>query len=223
MKKVLLLIFVTFLLCLVCVGCSNEKNDTNTTTLITEDSAEIPSTTQITTEKQTETSTEKQNEVPTEKQTNSQPDKNDTTTTTKNSQSNSTLSDEDLEKIKNTNAKVYFTDSPDNPHIIAVSEKYGAKKENLVALIKVNAEFPSATVFEFSGKKDENGELVMTYDEFQYMYEINEEDNTILKISKNCTDNDGVSYIEAKMFVTIAKTYLIPELPKLREGNKYPE
>lgn len=220
MKRVLCLIFVIFSLCFLCVGCSSEKNGENITESTTERATETSSTTEKTTENQTEMTTENQ----TEKQPNSQPDKNDsTTTTTKKSQSNSTLSDEDLEKIKNTNAKVYFTDNPDNPHIIAVSEKYGAKKENLVALIKVDAEFPSATVFEFSGKTDENGELIMTYEEFEYMYEINEEENTIIKISKNCTDNDGVSFVEAKMFVTLAKTYLIPELQNLRENNRYPE
>jgi|GEM_PF-3694760 len=223
MKRVLLLIFGVFLLCVLCVGCSDKEIDKNTEISTTESTKEISSTTETTTEMQTIVSTEKQTEKQTEKPSSSQSNKDDSTTTTKKNQNSDTLSDEDIEKIKNTKAKVYFVDNPDHPHIVAVSEKYGAKKENLVALIKVDAEFPSATLFEFSGEKDENGELIMTYQELKYMYEINEKENTILKISKNGTDNDGVSFIEAKMFLTIAKTYIIPELPKLKENQRLPE
>ena len=133
------------------------------------------------------------------------------------------VSDEDMEKIENSNAEVYFSDNPNDKYIVSVSNKYGVKKENLIALVKVNAEFPGAVVLEFSGEKDANGELIMTYDKLKYVYEINESKNTIVKASKNGFDNDGISFVEAKILVTIAKEYFIPELPNLKENKRLPE
>ncbi len=212
MKKVLLFIIMIFAFCFAFSGCS-EKNDEESTTTTTTESAVVSSTTETTTEKQTE----KQTEIKTDRNISS------STTTTKKNQSNPLISDEDMEKIENSNAEVFFTDNPNNKYIIAVSDKYGSKKENLVALVKVNAEFPSATVLEFSGKTDANGELVMTYDELKYVYEINEEKNTIVKASKNGLDNDGANFVEAKILVTLAKEYLIPELPNLKANKRLSE
>jgi hypothetical protein len=116
-----------------------------------------------------------------------------------------------------------FNNTFSSEELRRISEKYGVKKENLVVLIKINAEFPSATIFEFSGKKDSNGELVMTYDELVNVYEINEEKNTIIRVSKNGLNNDGVNLIEAKIYMTLVQEYLLPELPNLRENKRYPE
>lgn len=196
-----------FALIFIVSGCS-EKNDNESTTTTTTESAIESSTTETTTEKSTEKQTEEK--------------KTSTTTTTKKSSSNSLISDEDIEKIENSNAEVFFTDNPNHKAIVAVSDKYGCKKENLVALVKVNAEFPSATVLEFSGKT-ENGELLMTYEELKYVYEINEEKNTIVKASKNGLDNDGVNFIEAKILITLTKEYFIPELPNLKVNKRLPE
>lgn len=212
MKRVLLVISMFLIFCFIFVGCT-EKIDNESTTTTTETTQELSSATETTTEIQTE----KQTETKTDKNVSS------TTTTTKKSQSNPLISDEDMEKIENSNAEVFFTDNPNNKYIVAVSDKYGSKKENLVALVKVNAEFPSATVLEFSGKKDANGELLMTYEELKYVYEINEEKNTIVKASKNGLDNDGVSFVEAKILITLTKEYFIPELPNLKANKRLPE
>lgn len=212
MKKVSLLIVTVLIICFLFSGCSEKAEEQDTTTT-TQSVIESSSTTETTTEKQTE----KQTEIKTDKNVSS------TTTTTKKSQSNPLISDEDMEKLENSNAEVFFTDNPNNKYIVAVYDKYGAKKENLVALVKVNAEFPSATVLEFSGKKDSNGELLMTYEELKYVYEINEEKNTIVKASKNGLDNDGVSFVEAKILITLTKEYFIPELPNLKVNKKLPE
>lgn len=211
MKRFLILGFVICLFSLIFTGCSGKIDEESTTT--TTESAVESSTTEITTESQTE----KQTEIKTDKNISG------TTTTTKKNQSNPLISDEDMEKLENSNAEVFFTDNPNNKHIVAVSDKYGSKKENLVALVKVNAEFPSATVLEFSGKTDANGELVMTYEELKYVYEINEEKNTIVKASKNGLDNDGVSLVEAKILITLTKEYFIPELPNLKANKRLPE
>lgn len=137
--------------------------------------------------------------------------------------SNPLISDEDMSKLENSNAEVYFTDNPNNPSIVAISQRYGVPKENLVALIKVNAEFPTVTILEFSGARDANGELVMTYEEFQNIYEINETNGSIVKASKNGMNNDGLSFVEAKIYVTLAKEYFIPELPNLKVNKRYPD
>lgn len=208
MKRCFSLFVMVVLLTVLFVGCSDTKDNESTTTT-TENS-----TTLIT----TDTITEAQSENQTNKK-----ETTTTTTTTKKSQGNSLISEEDMERIENSNAETYFTDNPDNQYIIRISEKYGVKKENLVVLIKINAEFPSATIFEFSGKKDSNGELVMTYDELVNVYEINEEKNTIIRVSKNGLNNDGVNLIEAKIYMTLVKEYLLPELPGLRENKRYPE
>lgn len=128
-----------------------------------------------------------------------------------------------MEKLENSNAEVFFTDNPENKYIVAISQKYGSKKENLVALIKVNAEFPSVTILEFSGKKDKNGELIMTYDEFKFIYEIDPKENTVFRASKNGFNNDGINFVEAKVYVLLAKQYLIPELPNLKANKPYIE
>ena len=211
MKKIIYILFFVVMLSLLLTGCTDNKNEDNTTTTTTENRVDASSTT-------TETTTQKQTETQTTIQNN-----NTTTTTTKKYQSNPLISDDDMEKIENSNAEVFFTDNPENKYIVAVSDKYGLKKENLVALVKVNAEFPSVYILEFSGKKDANGELVMTYDELRYMYEINESKNTIVKASKNGLDNDGVNFIEAKILITLAKEYFIPELPNLKENKRLPE
>ena len=156
--------FICLLLCLtifICSGCTSKTDDNNTTTTTEastteknpENSSDIDNTTESTT---SDSST-------TESQTGSQVGEKDSTTTTKKNSGNSLLSDEEIEKLENSEAEVFFTDNPDNEYITAISEKYGVKKENLVALIKMNAEYPTITLFEFSGKKDKNGELVIRF------------------------------------------------------------
>lgn len=138
-------------------------------------------------------------------------------------QSNSLISDEDISKIQDSQAEVFYSDNPNNKYILAVVNKYGVDSSNLVALVKVNASFPSALVLEFSGKRDANGELVMTYDELKYVYNIDESNNTLVRASKSATGNDGVSYVESKMLFYMMEEYFIPELPNLKANKRYPD
>ena len=213
MKRIISFTVIMLMLCVVLVGCSEKTDVENTTTTVKN----------VTESSNTETTTERQAEKQTEKQTENRTDKNTSTTTTKKYQSNPLVSDEDMEKIENSDAEVYFTDNPENKYIIAIADKYGSKKENLIALVKVNAEFPSVYVLEFSGKRDSNGELLMSYDELKCVYEINESKNTIVKASKNGLNNDGVNFVEAKILITLTKEYFIPELPNLKENKRLPE
>ena len=102
--------FVLFLFCFLFSGCSekSDEQDTTTTTQSVEESSTTETTTEIQTEKQTETKTDK--------------NASSTTTTTKKSQSNPLISDEDMEKIENSNAEVFFTDNPNNKYCIFKNE-----------------------------------------------------------------------------------------------------
>ena len=249
MKKIYIFLFLSLLFCFVLTGCSNTsveettnstaKNTTETTSIIGvestvttekvnnndyESTVTTETTSNITTVEPTVTT--ETTVVTTEQQTQPTTTENvvtttNVTTTTQKNNGNTLISDEDLEKIENSNAEVYFSDNPNNKSIVAVSDKYGVKKENLIALVKVNAEFPSAMVFEFSGKRDNNGELVMTYAELQNVYDINEETNVIVKASKNGFNNDGLNFVESKVYMMLAKEYFIPELPNLKENKRY--
>lgn len=173
-----------------------------------------------------EKTTKEANVVSTEKETNlektTEKEESEEPTTKKN-QSNPIISDEDLSKIENSQGEVYFSDNPNNKYIQLIVKKYSVNADNLIALIKVNAEFPSTLVLEFSGAKDDNGELTMSYSELKNVYNIDETNNTIVRASKNGLNNDGVSFVEAKILVTLAKEYFIPELQNLKENKRYEE
>ncbi len=149
---------------------------------------------------------------------------NNTPETTKPSTSlpsNSLISDEDMAKLEQSQAEVYFSDNPNNKYIVRVVNRYGVDASNLVALIKVNATFPSAMVLEFSGKRDANGELVMTYSELKYVYNIDESNNSLVRASKTGAGNDGVSFVESKIMFTLMEKYFCPELPNLKVNKRY--
>ncbi len=149
---------------------------------------------------------------------------NNTPETTKPSTSlpsNSLISDEDMAKLEQSQAEVFFSDNPNNKYIVRVVNRYGVDASNLVALIKVNATFPSAMVLEFSGKRDANGELVMTYSELKYVYNIDESNNSLVRASKTGAGNDGVSFVESKIMFTLMEKYFCPELPNLKANKRY--
>lgn len=131
------------------------------------------------------------------------------------------ISDEEMSKIQESKAEVYFSDNPNNKYIVSVVNKYGVDSGNLIALVKVNATFPSAMVLEFSGKRDANGELVMTYSELKYVYNIDESKNTLVRASKNNGGNDGVSFVESKILFVLMENYFCPELPNLKANKRF--
>ncbi len=137
------------------------------------------------------------------------------------SSGNGLISDEDMSKLEESNAEVYFSDNPNNKYIVQVVNKYGVDSSNLIALVKVNATFPSAMVLEFSGKRDANGELDMSYSELKYVYNIDESKGTLVKASKNGVGNDGVSFIESKILFALMEEYFCPELPNLKANKRY--
>lgn len=148
-------------------------------------------------------------------------DNNNSSGNSGSSSGNGLISDEDMSKLEESNAEVYFSDNPNNKYIVQVVNKYGVDSSNLVALVKVNATFPSAMVLEFSGKRDANGELVMTYSELKYVYNIDESKGTLVKASKNGIGNDGVSFVESKILFALMENYFCPELPNLKANKRY--
>lgn len=144
-------------------------------------------------------------------------------TTTVKSQGNGVISDDDMAKLENSEAVTYFSDSPNNKYISAIAQKYNVDKSTLVALIKVNAEFPGATVLQFSGKKDANGELLMTKSELKYIYSIDDESGKITRAGRKSSGNDGVNFIESKATFLLTEKYIIPELYNLKANKRYPD
>ena len=129
--------------------------------------------------------------------------------------SNPFVSDEDMSKLQQSNAKVYFSDNPNNKYTVKIVNKYGVDANNVIALVKVNAQFPSGMVLEFSGKRDSNGELVMTYNELVNVYNIDDSTGKITRAGKNGSC-DGITTAEAKVTLYLVKSYFIPQLPTLK-------
>lgn len=114
----------------------------------------------------------------------------------------------------------YYCDDINNSYIVAVAEKYNVDRTRLIAIIKRNGKTAGANVLEFSGKKDENGNLLMTADELVAVYNIYDSDGSIQKATGKITGNDGFTYFESLVMFMAVKDYIIPNLDEFKE--KYP-
>lgn len=114
----------------------------------------------------------------------------------------------------------YYCDDINNSYIVAVSEKYNVDRTKLIAIIKRNGKTAGANVLEFSGKKDENGNLLTTADELVAVYNIYDSDGSIQKATGKLTGNDGFTYFESLVMFMAVKDYIIPNLSEFKE--KYP-
>lgn len=247
MKKYIVLLMVLLALIFAFVGCSKDNNEPEvpeTTSDIwgdddwwqQEPATDNPDNTQDNQNQQTELPSVDNNNSNNGNFNNQQstpviPDYNNNQSNNQNNQNNNNsgssssgnpfISDEDMSKLEQSEAEVYFSDNPNNKYIVQVVNKYGVDSSNLIALVKVNATFPSAMVLEFSGKRDANGELVMTYSELKYVYNIDETKNTLVKASKNGVGNDGVTFVEGKILFVLMENYFCPELPNLKANKRY--
>lgn len=190
------------------------------------DGEELPSTTSSAFDirsDETDASIENENSTsPVSNSTTNKSDNNSATTTVK-SHGNGLINDDDMAKLENSEAVTYFSDSPNNKYICMIANKYNVDKSTLVALIKVNAEFPGATVLQFSGKKDADGELLMTEDELKYVYGIDDDSGKITRAARKSSQNDGVNFIESSATFLLTEKYIIPELSDLKENRRYPD
>ncbi|MDE5994600.1 MAG: hypothetical protein K2G60_03705, partial [Oscillospiraceae bacterium] len=126
----------------------------------------------------------------------------------------------ETETKKENKVVTYISENPDNVYICRVADKYGSDKANLMAFIKVNSSTPGATVLEFSGKRDSNGNLVVTAEELKYVYEVSD-NGTMRRASSDGKNNDGYNKLIAKTVVKIAEKYLIPSIDEMREKRRY--
>lgn len=128
-----------------------------------------------------------------------------------------------LDRLEKSEAVTYYSDNPNNKYICAVADKYGVDKTCLVALIRTKAQNPGATVLQFSGKTDENGNLIMSKNELISVYEINDADRTIKRASEKSSENDGYTSSESRTIFRLTKQFIVPELENLKEERVYPE
>lgn len=114
----------------------------------------------------------------------------------------------------------YISENPNNTYICRVADKYGSDKSNLIAFIKTNSSTPGATVLEFSGKKDANGNLIVTAEELRYIYDV-PDSGTIKRASSDGKNNDGYNKITAKAAIMLAEKFFIPSIDEMREKRRY--
>lgn len=126
----------------------------------------------------------------------------------------------ETEPTKKNQVVTYISENPDNKYICRVAEKYGSDKANLMAFIKTNSSTPGATVLEFSGEKDSNGNLIVTFDELKYAYEVSD-NGTIRRASKDGKENDNYNKVAAKVVIVLAEKYIIPSIDEMREKRRY--
>lgn len=124
------------------------------------------------------------------------------------------------ESAKENQVVTYISENPDNAYICRVAEKYGSDKANLIAFIKKNASTPGATVLEFSGKRDSNGNLITTAEELKYVYEVSD-NGTMRRASSDGKNNDGYNRLAAKVAVALAEKYMIPSIDEMRAERRY--
>ncbi|MGN1161135.1 MAG: hypothetical protein ACI4SX_02700 [Candidatus Fimenecus sp.] len=128
-----------------------------------------------------------------------------------------------LENVQNSDVVTYYSENPNNRYICIVANQYGVDKSNLVALIRTQAQNPGATVLEFSGKKDANGQLIKNKNELKSVFEINESDGTIRKATGKLSGNVGYNYAESLAAFELTKEFIVPQLDQMKEERTYPE
>lgn len=144
------------------------------------------------------------------------------TQSTENSQTKATTSSapSQTETTQKNKVVTYISENPDNSYICRVAEKYGSDKANLIAFIKINATTPGATVLEFSGKRDSNGDLIVMAEELKYVYDVLD-GKEIKRASADGKNNDGYNKIAAKVAFMLGEKYLVPSIDEMRRERRY--
>lgn len=210
MKRLSLILCAAIILCFL-AGCKKDSAQISEESSVTSSTSEISSVQSLPQEGSTSrTSTADNN--------------NTTVSTTKavqQTQPTTTLSA--LENIENSEVVTYYSENPDNKYICAVADKYGVDKSRLIALIRTNAQNPGATVLEFSGKTDSDGQLVKDGNELKAVYEVADSDGTIRKATGKMSGNDGYNFAQSLATFQLTKEFIIPQLDQMKEERTYPE
>lgn len=128
-----------------------------------------------------------------------------------------------LAELETSEAVTYFSGNVNNRYIQEVVKKYGVEATSLVALIRTKAKNPGATVLEFSGEQDSDGNLIMTEDKLVAVYEVSDTDGSVKKATGKMTGNDGYNYVTSLAVFKLTKEYIIPNLEKVKNERPYTE
>lgn len=197
MKKIIYILSLALVLLSLC-SCDNKSEEISTTA----------STSSPITSTETESTTE--GEAISEAAT------DDTANTAENTETTNFLKD-----LETSEVRTYYCDDINNKYIKAVEKKYGADASNLIALIRVKASNPGATVLEFSGETDNAGNKLHTKEELTAVYEVSDTDGSIKKATGKMRGNDGYNYAESLAVFRLTRQFILPHLDELKRESPY--
>ncbi len=114
------------------------------------------------------------------------------------------------------NGENILSDHHNNKYIKLVAEKYNVDKELLVAIYS-EPDTGNNFVLEFSGKRDEDGNVVKSPDTLTKVYSIDKNKKISVATGKT-TGNIGVSYAEGTLCFNMIKTIVMPQYPEYFTG-----
>ncbi len=122
---------------------------------------------------------------------------------------------EEYEKLTK-NGENQLSDHHNNKYIKLISEKYNVDKELLVAIYS-EPDTGNNFVLEFSGKRNEEGNVIKSPDTLVKVYAIDKKQNVCIATGKT-TGNVGVSYAEGMLCFNMIKTIVMPQYPEYFTG-----
>ena len=114
------------------------------------------------------------------------------------------------------NGENQLSDHHNNKYIKLISEKYNVDKDLLVAIYS-EPDTGNNFVLEFSGKRNEEGNVIKSPDTLVKVYGIDKQKNVCIATGKT-TGNVGVSYAEGMLCFNMIKTIVMPQYPEYFTG-----
>ena len=114
------------------------------------------------------------------------------------------------------NGENKLSDHHNNKFIKLVSEKFNVDKNLLVAIYS-DPDTGNNFVLEFSGKTNEDGNIIKSPDTLVKVYSIDKNKNICVATGKT-TGNVGVSYAEGMLCFNMVKTIVMPQYPEYFSG-----
>ena len=114
------------------------------------------------------------------------------------------------------NGENQLSDHHDNKFIKLVSGKYGVDKELLVAIYS-EPDTGNNFVLEFSGKRNDDGNVIKSPETLVKVYSIDKKNNICVATGKT-TGNIGVSYAEGMLCFSMIKAIVMPQYPEYFSG-----
>lgn len=114
------------------------------------------------------------------------------------------------------NGENQLSDHHNNKYIKLVSEKFNVDTELLVAIYS-EPNTGNNFVLEFSGKRNEDGNVIKSPDTLVKVYQIDKSKNITVATGKT-TGNVGVSYAEGTLCFNMVKSIVMPQYPDYFTG-----